>query len=110
MKIFLANEIVLVRFPFSDLSSSKIRPAVIVSSPHASHDVFIVPLTSRIAKLLEGEFVLDNWKAAGLNVPSAVKRGIFTITKDIILKSVGKLHDHDAIHLEKSVKSWFCWK
>lgn len=110
MKNFSANEIVLVRFPFSDLSASKIRPAVIISSHHSSQDVFIVPLTSRTAKLLEGEFVLDHWKSAGLNVPSAVKRGIFTITKDIILKSIGRLHDRDASQLEKSVKSWLCWK
>ena len=72
--------------------------------------MFFVPLTSRIAKLLEGEFVLDNWKAAGLNVPSAIKRGIFTIAEDIVLKSIGKLHDRDAQHLEKAVKSWLCWK
>jgi mRNA interferase MazF len=110
MKNFSANEIVLVRFPFSDLSASKIRPAVIISSPHLSQDVFIVPLTSRTAKLQEGEFLLDQWKSAGLNVPSAVKRGIFTIAKNIILKSIGKLHDHDAQHLEKAVKSWLCWK
>lgn len=110
MKNFSANEIVLVRYPFSDLSASKIRPAVIVSSYHSSQDVFIVPLTSRTAHLLEGEFVLDHWKSAGLNVPSAVKRGVFTITKDIIIKTIGRLHDSDAHHLENSLKSWFSWK
>lgn len=109
MKNFSANEIVLVRYPFSDLSASKIRPAIIISSPHHSQDVIIVPLTSRTSHLLNGEFVLSHWKSAGLNVPSAIKRGIFTIAKDIIIKSIGTLHDKDAHQLELSVKSWLCW-
>jgi mRNA interferase MazF len=83
MKNLSANEVVIVRYPFSDLSASKIRPAVIISSPHVSKDVFIVPLTSRTDQLLEGEF---HWKSSGLNVPSAVKRGVFTISKDIIIR------------------------
>jgi len=86
MKNYSANEIVLVRYPFSDLSSLKIRPAVVISSPHASQDVIIVPLTSKTTQLQEGEFVLRHWKAAGLNVPSALKRGIFTISKSIVIK------------------------
>jgi mRNA interferase MazF len=40
------NEIILVRYPFSDLSGAKVRPAVIVSAPHVSQDIFVVPLTT----------------------------------------------------------------
>ena len=69
------NDIILVRYPFSDLSDSKVRPAVVVSAPHVSQDIFIVPLTSKTASLLGGEFLLADWKAVGLNVPTAVKRG-----------------------------------
>ena len=32
MGAFAAGEVVLVRFPFSDLSSSKLRPAVILAA------------------------------------------------------------------------------
>lgn len=46
--------------PFSNLSGSKIRPAVVVSASHPSQDVFIVPLTSRVSPLLVGEFVLTD--------------------------------------------------
>ena len=65
------NDIILVRYPFSDLSDSKVRPAVVVSAPHVSQDIFIVPLTSKTASLLAGEFLLADWRAAGLNVPTA---------------------------------------
>ena len=57
------NDVVLTRYPFSDLSSTKVRPAIVISSPHESQDVFVVPLTSRIAGLLSGEFILADWQA-----------------------------------------------
>ncbi len=69
-------EIILVRYPFSDLSSSKVRPAIVVSAPHISQDILITPLTSKTEKLLNGEFVLAEWAAAGLNVVTAAKRGV----------------------------------
>lgn len=106
MKYLPANEIVLVRYPFSDFTASKIRPAVVVSSPHISQDVFIVPLTSKTNHLLAGEFVLEHWDMAGLNVPSAVKRGIYTISKDLVIKILGKLQRRDASRLQESIRSW----
>lgn len=99
------NEVVLVRYPFSDLSRAKVRPAVVVNAPHSSQDVLIVPLTSRTASLLAGEFVLAEWRQVGLNVETAVKRGIFTAHQKLILKSVGELSDVDAEKLEGS-RDW----
>jgi hypothetical protein len=61
MSSYSRGEVVLVRYPFSDLSGSKIRPAVIVSAPHISKDVFILPLTSKTGSLLAGEFALKDW-------------------------------------------------
>ena len=106
MPSYSKNEIVLVRYPFSDLTSSKVRPAVIVNAPHASQDVLIVPLTSRTTGLLAGEFVLAEWKSAGLNIETAAKRGIFTIHQKLVLKSVGQLLTVDAEKLEISLREW----
>ncbi|MFN7569144.1 MAG: type II toxin-antitoxin system PemK/MazF family toxin [Microcystis sp.] len=99
-------EIVLVRYPFSDLADAKIRPVIIVSSPHRSRDVFLVPLTSRINNLLEGGFLLEDWENEGLNVPTAVKRGIYTIQQDLLLKRIGRLSDTDARRLQNSLRGW----
>lgn len=41
MSDYLTNDVVLVRYPFSDLQMSKVRPAIIVSALHISQDVFI---------------------------------------------------------------------
>ena len=106
MPNFSKPEIVLVRYPFSDLTSSKVRPAVVINAPHTSQDLFVVALTSKTSNLLAGEFVLADWKAAGLNVETALKRGIFTIKQTLVKKRVGKLSAADAEQLEKSLRDW----
>jgi mRNA interferase MazF len=106
MASFSKNDVILVRYPFSDLSALKVRPAVVVNAPHVSHDLFIVPLTSRTASLLSGEFLLTEWKAAGLHVPTAVKRGLYTVHDTLIVKTVGRLTPLDAGQLEHSLREW----
>lgn len=106
MPNYSKNDIILVRYPFTDLSNSKIRPAVVISIPHISEDIFIVPLTSKIVSLLPDEFVLVNWKDAGLNVPTAVKRGIYTVSKHLIIKTIGNLFSSDSERLEDSLCKW----
>jgi mRNA interferase MazF len=106
MPNYSRNELILVRFPFSDLSGAKVRPAVVVNAPHVSSDLFIVPLTSKTNNLLNGEFILTGWQNAGLNVETAVKRGIFTINQTLVSKRIGELEAHDAEGLEKSLRLW----
>jgi mRNA interferase MazF len=65
MPSYSKHDIILVRYPFSDLSSSKVRPAIVISAPHLSQDILITPLTSKMGSLLEGEFALSEWSAAG---------------------------------------------
>lgn len=96
----------MVRYPFSDLSSSKVRPAIVVNAPHSSQDILIVPLTSKTTSLLAGEFILSDWSQAGLNVETAVKRGLYTVQQNLVVKLVGKLTDSDAIQLEQALKAW----
>jgi mRNA interferase MazF len=106
MSSYSKNEIVLIKYPFTSLSTFKIRPAVIVSSVHPSNDIIIVPITSNIHSLQPGEFILNYWKEAGLNIPSTVKRGIFTVEDKLVIKSVGRLYDMDIKQLELSLFSW----
>ena len=100
------NDVVLVRYPFTDLSVAKVRPAVVVSSTHPSHDLMIVPLTSRLSSLLAGEFALTDWRRAGLHVPTAVKRGVFTIHGELVLRVVGSLSQQDVAQLDGALRHW----
>ncbi len=106
MPNYSKNSVILVRYPFSDLSNAKVRPAVVVSAPHISQDILVVPLTSKISRLLEGEFILLNWSVAGLNVVTAVKRGIYTVNKSLVIKQVGKITNSDSEILSQSLKIW----
>jgi mRNA interferase MazF len=106
MSSYSKGEVVLIRYPFSNLSGSKVRPAVI-RAPHVSQDVFIVPLTSKTTSLLPGEFVLSDWRQAGLNVSTAVKRGLYAVHQDLVAKRVGKLSEADALNLDQTLCNWF---
>ena len=99
-------DVILVRYPFSDLSSSKVRPAVIVSPSYPSQDIFITPLTSKTGSLLQGEFVLSEWAASGLNLATAVKRGVYTVHESLVIKVIGQLAQADADQLEQSLRGW----
>jgi mRNA interferase MazF len=100
------GDVILVRYPFSDMSGVKVRPAVVVNGPHVSQDLIIVPLTSRTTGLLPGEFVLSQWQQAGLNVASSAKRGIYTVQQQLCLKVVGQLTTQDSEQLNLSLRLW----
>jgi mRNA interferase MazF len=106
MPSYSKDDVVLVRYPFSDLSDFKVRPAISVSAPHISQDIFVVPLTSKVDELLAGEFVMKDWKSAGLNVVSAVKRGLFTTHQNLIIKTIGRISSQDSNELERSLRAW----
>ena len=89
-----AGEVVLVPFPFSDLSQSKVRPAVcladagrgdwilsqITSSPYG--DPTAVPLDT------------PDFVSGGLLVASFARPGkLFTANAGLIVRSVGRLND-----------------
>ena len=85
----------------------KVRPAVVVSREEGKYnDIFIVSLTSKINNLAEGEFCLNNWAKAGLNVPTAVKRGCILIDTDLVIKKIGHLVDADIVFINKALKKW----
>lgn len=106
MPSYLRNEVVLVHYPFTDLSTTKVRPAVMVHAPHVSHDNLLVPMTSQTTALLAGEFVLSDWASAGLLLPTAVKRGIYTIHPRLIVKKLGQLSPRDLKQVDDSLRMW----
>ena len=66
----------------------------------------IAPLTRKARSLLQGEFVLSEWSAAGLNVATVVKRGRYTVHESLVIKAIGKLTDADAEQLERALGGW----
>ncbi len=100
---FEFGDILLVPFPFTDLRSSKNRPAIVVSSEAYAKDhpdLILIALTSHTrGRTRTGEAALDRWKEAGLKKPSTIKPILFTIEKKLIVKKLGRLDKQDRSRL-----------
>ncbi len=85
--------IVLVPFPFTDLSATKVRPALVVSkSGRVSRDVVVCFITSRIEKDVPHALALQASGKSGLKVPSLVRFDkIATLDRGIILGELGRV-------------------
>ncbi|HOU57351.1 MAG TPA: type II toxin-antitoxin system PemK/MazF family toxin [Spirochaetota bacterium] len=101
------SDVILLPYPFTDLTARKVRPAVVAGSGKAKYeDIFVVPLTSKVNNLSEDEFPLKHWKDAGLNVPTAIKRGCILVDASLVIKKVGTLSKDDLDLVDKALKSW----
>ena len=106
------GDIVLVSFPFTDLTSSKRRPALVLSPDSfnaAGEDLVLAAVTSRIThdpnavRLLSGDFA-----AGGLPKPSVVKATkLFTIHSSLIVKQVGALRTEKMEEVLGSLRRFF---
>ncbi|MFN3407715.1 MAG: type II toxin-antitoxin system PemK/MazF family toxin [Limisphaerales bacterium] len=95
------NDIILLPIPFSDLTSRKVRPAVVIGRNGA--DLFLVPISSVLSNT---DFPLADWRAAGLNVPSGVKAQLATVEERLVLKIVGTLLPADRHTLDQHLRNW----
>jgi mRNA interferase MazF len=92
------GKIVLVPFPFDDLSAAKVQPAVCLTEPIGPHrHVILAFISSRIpTDLLETDLVLDSGQAdfatTGLRVSSTLRlHRLMTATTALIRRELGEL-------------------
>jgi mRNA interferase MazF len=97
------DDVVLLPIPFTDLSSTKVRPAVVVGHGTWPGDLFVVPVTSQTAK---ADLILTEWANAGLNVPSGLKGQICTVEDRLVRKVVGRIRRGDRDKLDALLRSW----
>ena len=104
---FEFGDVVLVPFPFTDQTASKQRPAVIVSNVAynlAKPDVVVMAVTSQFRpNLTPGEIWIEQWRAAGLLKPSAVKPVFATLEQGLIIRQLGKLASVDQAALKRAI-------
>jgi mRNA interferase MazF len=89
---FVNGEVVVLLFPFSDLSASKKRPALVIATP-SGDDVILCQITSHTVRdeyatpLEASDFV-----SGGLKQPSQIRPNrLFTADSNIIAYKVGRL-------------------
>ncbi len=92
------GKIVLVPFPFDDLSAEKVRPAVCLTDSIGPHrHVILAFITSNInQEFLETDVILDsnnkNFNVTGLRVSSALRlHRLMTVTTSLICRELGEL-------------------
>ncbi len=104
---FEFGDVVLVRFPFTNQTAFKQRPAVVVSNRSyntARPDVVIVAVTSQLHPMTGfGEVLITQWQAANLLKPSAIKPVFATIEQSLIVRSLGSLQSPDQATLRQAI-------
>lgn len=100
---FSRGEIVLLPIPFTDLTSRKVRPAVVIGQSTGVGDLFVVPISSQLRNV---EMALADWREAGLNVACGIKAQLATVEQGLVVKSVGRLSARDAAGLEARLRNW----
>ena len=90
----MKGKIVLIPFPFTDLSSTKLRPALVLHE--GEKDVVVAFISSRTEKPKQTDIIIaknhPEFKQTGLKLTSALKIDkIATISKELILGEIGEV-------------------
>ncbi len=92
------GKVVLVPFPFDDLSATKVRPAVCLTDPIGPHrHVVLAFITSRAPGApLDSDLLLSSGRpdftSTGLHVSSAIRfHRLMTVAASVIQRQLGEL-------------------
>lgn len=96
------GDVVVVRFPFTDLSVTKPRPAVAVSSLNFSADhghTILAMITTGAGSTWPSDVRIDDLAAAGLQHPSVIRWKPFTLVNEQLAVLIGRLAEADRARL-----------
>lgn len=107
---YIQGDIVLVPFPFTMGTSSKVRPAIVVSNSTVNNteDVILAQITSKPRKDVF-TYPLENEKLSdSLKLSSQVRcHKIFIVQKTIIHKKISTLNQIGISELKEKIISFF---
>jgi len=90
--------VVLVPFPFTDLSSEKLRPAVVISNELVQEkDVCVAFITSQLPAVIPADGILikednEDFPSTGLKTSSIIRTNkIATLDRKVVLGMLGNL-------------------
>ena len=94
MEKFVKGDIVVIPFPFSDLSGSKKRPALVLACLQGD-DIILCQITSQQTKDKYAIAIKESdFKLGILPTPSNIRPNrIFTADKNIIIKKASSLNE-----------------
>ena len=99
MTTYNFGDVLLVPFPFTDQTTTKKRPTIVISSDSYNQsklDLLLIAVTSQVKIPLQfGEILITEWSNAGLLKTSVIKPIITTLEKQLVIKKLGKLATPD---------------
>jgi mRNA interferase MazF len=106
------GDVCLVDFPFTDGTSSKMRPVLVISKEEFNRgaDIVVLPISSKPGSNDPFAIFIDasHYAQAGLKVPSAIKWSKpITIAKSAIKRRLGALDSTLLSEVRTSVNSLF---
>lgn len=106
------GRVVLVPFPYSDLRGSKKRPACVVSTAaynDQSPDLILAMVTSSRSRLQRpglGDAVVQDWRKAGLRLPSTIRASrLLVVERRLLGPTLGDLTARDVKTLDGSMRT-----
>lgn len=112
----IRNKVVLVPFPFDDLSASKVRPAVCLTESIGPHGhVILAFITSKVPDdLLYSDIVLKSdspeFTETGLKVTSTIRLHRFlTVSTNSLQRELGKLTVSTEQIIAERLRQLFSW-
>jgi mRNA-degrading endonuclease toxin of MazEF toxin-antitoxin module len=92
---------------FSDESGRKLRPAIVISSAgynRARQEVIVAAVTSNVKRRLFGDYLIANWKEAGLLFPSVATAILRTIKRTMIERKLGSVPKIDLETFDRELR------
>ena len=108
MATYKPFDVVVVPFPFTDRSSNKRRPALVLSSSEyqkKTGNLILCMITTATHSNWFNDVPLKEWERAGLPHASLVRAKLFTLDERLILRSLGKLTKIDKQAVVRSLQS-----
>lgn len=106
------GDVVLVPFPFADLSTSKQRPALVLVAVESStlpSLLIVAMITSQIdSENIAGDILVKDWSKCGLLYPSKLRLAkLVSIESKLVLKKLGAMNTAEMKLIRKQLEQLF---
>ncbi len=109
----MKHKIVLVPFPFDDLSATKVRPAVCLTNEIKPYGhVVLAFITSRVSNPEASDLVINSTDAGftttGLKVSSTIRlHRLVTVSRSLVKRQLGTLSPSQILEIKSRLREFF---
>lgn len=104
-------DVVVVPFPFTETSTAKKRPALILSDEQNFNSLLKKSVMAMITTATHSPWALDvaiaDLKVTGLKAASIVRMKLFTLDDVLVAKKIGTLSPQDVVAVNQALQKLF---